>query len=116
MKKLLLGLVFLCFAGIGSANAAFTTTWCTHPLGYQQITSLSSATGLTSVPAGTAYIVVTVETAGIRWRDDGTAPTAAVGMPVAAGASFSYTANFAKIQFIQQTAGAIIDIYTCGVV
>ena len=44
------------------------------PLGYQQVTFLLGATGLTSVPAGTAYIVVTVECAGIRWRDDGIAP------------------------------------------
>jgi hypothetical protein len=105
--------LFLIFAS-NQANAAFNQSWCTRPLGYQQYTSLSAATGLSPIPAGTIYIVVTVESAGIRWRDDGTNPTASVGMPVSSGASFSYTANFAAIKFIQQSASATIDVYYCG--
>jgi hypothetical protein len=54
------------------------------PLGYQQITSLSSATALT-VPTGATVAVIIPETQAIRWRDDGTNPTASVGMPLASG-------------------------------
>lgn len=82
----------------------------TQSAGYQQYTSLSSSTPFSSVPSGAWYAVITVESAGIRWRDDGTAPTASVGMPVAAGSTFYYTGSFAKFAIIQQTSGAIINV------
>ena len=40
--------------------------------GYQQITSLASATTPT-VPVGATVAIVTVEGAAVRWRADGTA-------------------------------------------
>ena len=46
----------------------------TNCLGYQQITSLSSATGLT-VPQGATLALIVPETQNVRWRDDGTNPT-----------------------------------------
>jgi hypothetical protein len=112
MKKLLLAFL-LCFASSAS-EASFNQTWCTHTLGYQQLTSLTGSTAFTSVPAGTIYAVVSVETQAIRWRDDGVAPTASVGMPVAAGSSFAYTTNFIGFRIIQQAASATVDVYFCG--
>lgn len=79
------------------------------PLGYQQITSLSSAAALT-VPIGATIALVAVEGGSIRYRDDGTAPTATVGMPIAAGQEFQYTGNLAAIQFISQGAAATLDV------
>lgn len=84
-------------------------------VGYQQITSLATATALTiptaPPPSGPPTIVeVCVETAAVRYRDDGTAPTATVGIPVAAGACFQYSANLAAIQFIQQAGGAVLNV------
>lgn len=79
------------------------------PLGYQQITALASAAALTP-PAGATVAYVTVEGQAVRWRDDGTAPTASVGNPVPANAQLVYSGNLAAIQFIQQTASAIIDV------
>lgn len=89
----------------------------TTRLGYQQITSLSSATGLT-VPAKDvnglkmtpSIAIIVAETQGVRWRDDGTAPTASVGMPLAAGVAFQYDGDLSKIQFIEQTASAKLNI------
>ena len=89
----------------------------TSRLGYQQITSLSSATGLT-VPskdlqglAGTPRIaIITAESQAVRWRDDGVAPTASVGMPLAAGATLQYDGDLTQIQFIEQTASAKLNI------
>lgn len=83
-----------------------STTVC---LGYQQITSLSAATGLT-IPAGATLAVITPLTQGVRWRDDGVDPTATVGMPVAAGAYFNYDGDLNRIRFIQQTASAELNI------
>lgn len=82
------------------------TTVC---LGYQQITGLSSAKGLT-VPQGATLAVMTPLTQAIRWRDDGTNPTASVGMPIAAGAYFSYDGNLQNIKFIEQTASAELNV------
>ena len=83
-----------------------STTVC---LGYQQITSLSAATNLT-VPAGATLAVIIPEAQNVRWRDDGTAPTSTVGMPVAVGVVLSYDGDLKKIQFIQQASGSILNI------
>jgi len=83
-----------------------STTVC---LGYQQITSLSAATGLTP-PKGATMALIVPLTQGIRWRDDGTNPTASVGMPVAANAYFNYDGDLNRIKFIEQTASAELNI------
>jgi hypothetical protein len=91
-----------------------TVTSC---FGYQQITSLSSAQSLT-VPdknpqgsAGTPTVaIIRCETQAVRWRDDGTAPTASVGMPLAVGDTLVYDGDLKKIQFIEQTASAKLNV------
>jgi hypothetical protein len=83
-----------------------TTTVC---LGYQQITSLSSSTALT-VPANATMALIVTETQGVRWRDDGVAPTASVGMPLAVGVSMSYDGDLKAIRFIQQDASAVLNV------
>lgn len=83
-------------------------------LGYQQITSLSASTAL-DIPAGTALILVTPQTQAVRWRDDGTAPTATVGYPLAAGSELRYDArSMAALRFIEQTASAAINVVYYG--
>jgi hypothetical protein len=54
--------------------------------------------------------VITAETNGVRWRDDGVAPTASVGMPLAAGSTLQYDGDIRKIRFIEQTASAKLNI------
>lgn len=83
-------------------------------LGYQQITSLSSSTALT-VPIGTCLAIVTPETQAVRWRDDGTDPTATVGYPLAVGAELRITsAQLSVIEFIEQAASAKINVCYYG--
>lgn len=77
--------------------------------GYQQLTSLSAAASLT-VPAGSRWALITPETQAVRWRDDGTNPTATVGMPIAIGVSFWYTGEMSAIKFIEQTASAKLNV------
>jgi hypothetical protein len=81
----------------------------TNCLGYQQITSLSSSTALT-VPAGATLALIVPETQSVRWRDDGIAPTATVGMLVPANASMSYDGDLKSIRFIAATSGAILNV------
>jgi hypothetical protein len=83
-----------------------STTVC---LGYQQISTLTASIGLT-VPVGATMALIVPETQGIRWRDDGTAPTASVGMPVAAGSFLNYDGDLNKIRFIEQTASSKLNV------
>lgn len=89
----------------------------TTRLGYQQITSLSSATNLT-VPTKDlnglnqrpVIALITPEGQAVRWRDDNIAPTASVGMPLAVGVTLQYDGDLTQIQFIEQTSGGKINI------
>jgi len=84
-----------------------STTVC---LGYKQVTSLSTAAGLPDIPDGATLALIVPEAQSVRWRDDGTDPTASVGMPVAAGSYLSYDGDLRRIKFIQQSASAKINI------
>jgi hypothetical protein len=84
-----------------------------HPsIGYQQITSLASATSLTIPTTGgpVVWALICAEAAGVRWRDDGPAPTATVGQPLAAGQCFQYAGPLPNIQFIAQTGSPVLDV------
>ena len=81
------------------------------PLGYQQITSLVTATGLT-VPDGAFYAFIVPEGTNsvCRWRDDGTDPTSTVGMPLPSGTPFDYAGKLASIKFIDATSTTILNV------
>lgn len=85
------------------------------PLGFQQLTAvqLASAQPLT-VPNGAILAVIQAATGAVAWRDDGTAPTASVGMAIAAGAELQYNGDLSAIQLILATAGAIANISYYG--
>jgi hypothetical protein len=89
----------------------------TTRLGYQQITSLSSATALTvptrdlnGLSCRPSIALITPETTNVRWRDDDVNPTASVGMPLAAGVTLQYDGDLTKIKFIEQTASAKLNV------
>lgn len=84
------------------------------PLGYCQLTSLSSAVLISTctggIPTGAQISVIVPETQAVRYRDDGTAPTATVGMPLTASGSLTYQGDLTKVQLIEQTASAKANI------
>lgn len=83
------------------------------PLGYQQITSLSSATALT-VPSNARLAIINPEIEDVRWRDDGTSPTSSVGMIIKENDYFFYTGSgtgdLSAIKFIEVASGAKINV------
>lgn len=90
-------------------------------LGYAQapagtfVTAKTLAVAGIAIPAGASLCVISCEAQAIRWRDDGTAPTTAVGMPLAVATELRYTArNLASMQIIEQVAGAIVNFNFYG--
>lgn len=82
------------------------------PLGYQHLAPTSS-TGLT-VPKGTKLALISISTASVTMRDDGVAPTTAVGggLPLPSGFLFLYASNFTGIKFISATG--LVDVTYYG--
>lgn len=85
------------------------------PVGYQQLTVSSAAVGLTLPAAsnnvtGPRYAVIRCATANVRWRDDGTNPSATVGVPLNVGEILEYDGNLSAIKFIRVSADATLDI------
>ena len=81
----------------------------TH-LGYQQLTSLAAATALT-VPNGAQGCFLQCETQSVRWRDDGTNPTATVGFLMkATDLPFEYTGDPRKLKLIEAAASAKVNV------
>ena len=89
----------------------------TTRLGYQQISTLTSAVGLTvptvdvnGLSCKPTMAIITPEGTGVRWRDDDIAPTAAIGMPLAVGVTLQYDGDLSKIKFIEQSASSKLNI------
>lgn len=82
--------------------------------GYTQVTSLSSAAGLGTVPAGSNFAVVQCESQQVRWRDDGTSPTTTVGMLMNVGDVLLFDGEPSAIKFIEVTASAKLNVSWYG--
>lgn len=83
-------------------------------LGYVQIVGAAVSTGLT-VPAGASRALITVGAQAVRYRDDGVNPTAAIGMPLAVGATLDYNAQgLTALRFIEVVAGTVLDVSFYG--
>jgi hypothetical protein len=87
-----------------------------NSLGEQYINSatLASATGLT-VPTGATIAEICVETAGVRYRERGLAPTASVGMPAVATSTapfcFQYAGPLNTVEFIAISGSPTMEIF-----
>jgi hypothetical protein len=97
----------------GTNTIGATKPGALTPKGYQQITSLSSAAALT-VPSGSTCALIQAETKDIRWRDDGTNPTASVGMALAAGETFFFTGSLSAFRAIETAASGKLNVSYYG--
>jgi len=79
-----------------------------EPAEYVQLTDLGTATGIGA--GGGRVAMIQCLNQNVRWRDDGTDPTTTVGIRLHAGATFFYTGNLRSIRFIEETAGAELNI------
>jgi hypothetical protein len=106
--------------GVRRDTAAVTAE--RKPLGYFQWTVTTAATLASQIPQavvtamqnagmtpGYAVIQQNVASAAVRWRDDGTAPTAAIGMYLGQ-AELDYAGDIYTIQFVLSTGSPILDV------
>lgn len=97
-----------------------TFSLTTKPLGYRQIAVSTSAVALASatggIPKGAQRAVIDVEANDIRWRDDGTAPTASVGMLAKANTIFELPSvtSINAFQAIRASADGVLNITYYG--
>lgn len=82
-----------------------------NPRGYQQFTAAATAQTFT-LPTGKKPRMALIQALAqnIRWRDDGTAPTAAIGYQLAAGSELAYSGDLSTFQFIEEAASAEVNI------
>src|SRR3989304_6932841 len=87
-----------------------------HPKGCARYTVSTTALTLSTAPtagdtlpdgAVTMLIQNLDSTNDVRWRDDGTAPTATEGMRLEAGAIMEYDGDLAAFQMIREDAGDV---------
>lgn len=103
--------------GVGgsSATPSFVKASPYNQLGYQQISSLTTATALTVPNGATTAIVQNNGNQPVRWRPDGatTPPTTTTGQRIAVGDRFTLdigAAGLASSRFIAEAAGAVLDV------
>jgi hypothetical protein len=113
MKKI----AALAFVGALLSSSAIADSGIRRvPCGYQQLTSIDTVASLTvPTPASCGGTVtaalIKAEAQAVRYRDDGVAPTATVGMPLAIGEpGLFYEGRLSAIQVISQTSGAKLDV------
>lgn len=96
------------------SNAARTIKAFLEPKGYAQITTLTAAAGLGTIPDFAKLVLIQPETKDVRWRDDGTDPTSTVGMVLAAGETLEYTGDMSAIKLIETAASAKVNLTFYG--
>lgn len=86
-------------------------------LGFEQVTGLSAVKTLT-IPTGTRKAIISAEGQNVRYRLDGTDPTASVGtLIVAGGESEEITVEgglSASAKFIEVTTSATLSVHYYG--
>jgi len=81
------------------------------PIAFEQLTSLSSAAGLTAgTYSGATYATIQAEGEDVRWRDDGTNPTTSVGLTLYEGQTMNYFGDLSAIKFIEEAATAKLNV------
>jgi hypothetical protein len=79
------------------------------PLGFQTVASFSASTGFTP-PTGATVCFIQAEGNPVRWRDDGTAPTASAGQLLPLNTLLTYSAALSAVRFIPTTGSSTLDV------
>lgn len=91
--------------------AAVATADKLVPVGFSQITAgFAAAQGLGTIPDGAALALIQPVSGPVRFRDDGTAPTDAIGMIVGDGDTIQYPGDLTAFQFINDAGSGVTEV------
>lgn len=76
---------------------------------FQQLTDCDPAVGLT-VPDNVVGAYVSVDTADVRFRADGTAPTAAIGCLIVAGSGPVYLPGATFLEAVKFFGAGVVNV------
>lgn len=114
MKKFLVGACLLALSCLSASAQMSPFGTNAIPTGFCQATVSTAAllSTLCNIPAGTKYALISIDTANIRYRDDGVAPTATVGIQLASSATtpYWYTAQLSALQVIAVSGSPVINV------
>lgn len=81
------------------------------PKGFQQLTDITAAAGLT-VPSGATVALLQAEGDNVRWRDDGINPTTSVGILLIADVNqpYMYQGDLSALKFIETGTDAVLNV------
>jgi hypothetical protein len=97
---------------MSTANKALKFTKTSGAAAATGITGLIDATLVSggNILPTVHFIVIQVETQNVRWRDDGTDPTAAIGFLLAAGKTMIvHRPQFATFKLIEVAASTVVN-------
>lgn len=77
--------------------------------GYEQKVAFNSAAQPIDIGLDAKYALLQAEAGNVRWRDDGVAPTATVGMLIVANSDFWYTGDIKRLSLIGVDGNAILN-------
>jgi hypothetical protein len=87
------------------------------PNGYAQYANMAAAIDLATnpttgpaLPESSVRALIQAEGADVRWADDGTTPTASLGMIIPNGVVLEYEGDLSKIKLIQAAASAKLNV------
>jgi hypothetical protein len=103
---------------ISSSNPGPTKQGSIATLGFCQLsvtTAVQTSTCAGGIPSGATWAMICNEGSAARWRDDGIAVTASVGVPLGSGLAnapvcFNYFSAFSTLQWISQSGTTLLDI------
>ncbi len=117
LRRLLLalGLIILAAFPLPAGSQSTSALSTIVSLKYCQLTATGTAAGLSScsggIPSDAKLAVIFINTADIRYRDDGTNPTASVGMYVFQGQTVLYQGRpLSNFKFIAVSGSPILNI------
>lgn len=111
LRSIVLALgIFLVPALAQAQTPIATTPFGLTALGFQQFTPTTSQ-ALPSIPVGATSFLMECDAQAVRWRDDGTAPTASIGFPLLVGTTMTYKSlPLSRFLVIQQASAAVCNV------
>lgn len=93
--------------GTGSGGAGTYTV-------SQACTSSSNSVAASGIPTDAqgrppTLVVLFAESAAVRWKDDGSAPTTSLGVEIPSNSTYTYLGTLSQIEFIAATGSPILD-------